>query len=97
MEEEDKVVAKEADSAKANTIKGSPTTTTFTISKKPQTREVEPRVEEGAIMTNLANITTMFSMDIVANSATMRQSVERRKVRQHSQVNSSLIMPRIQL
>ena len=98
--EEDKVVAKEvvakseADSAKSNTTNGGPMSTTST-SKKPLTRKVEPRVEEGTIISDLSDITTPFSANIVANLATTRQSVGKPKVRKHSQVDNSLITPRI--
>ena len=83
MEEEDKVVVEEANLSTFDTIKVSPMSTTSTIGKKPQTSEVEPWVKGGAIMLDPADRTTPFSVDIKANSATMRRSVGKR-VRQHS-------------
>ena len=96
MEEEDKVVAEETDLGKANTTtKGNIMSITSTIDKMSRTLEEEHRVEGGAITPDPTDRTSPFNANIVANSATIRQSVGKRKVRRHSQAENSQIMPQI--
>ena len=93
MEEEDKVVEGEAYLAKADTTKGNPISITSTTIKMPRTRGEEHLVEqEKSCQTKLTK--KLHPMQILwQNSATTRQSVERRKVNQPSQADNSLTTP----
>ena len=96
MEEEDKVVAEETNLAKAKTTtKGNLMSITSTIDNMSRTLEEEHRVEGGAITPDPNDRTSPSNVNIVANSATRRQSIGKQKMRQHSQVDNSQIMPRI--
>jgi hypothetical protein len=94
LEEGDKVVEEEADSAKSDTTRNNTENTTSTTSKMFQTHEAECLVEGGAIMSYQADKTvTPFNVDTVANSAIRRQGVGRRRASRLSQADNSLTMP----
>ena len=82
-----------ANQANDKLTKGNSMNTTF-IGMTSQTHE-ERLPEGGAIRLDETDKTTLSSADIVANSATTRQSVGKRKVRQHSQADNSQITPQI--
>ena len=83
-----------ANLAKAETTKDNPMSTTSTTGKTSQTHE-ECLAEGEATMPDQADKTTPPSADIVANSATMRQSVGRRKVSRLSQADNLPTTPQI--
>ena len=93
MEEEDKVVEEEADLAKADTTKSNPENTTSITDKTSRTREVEHPEEGGAIKPDLVDKTISLSVDTVVNSATMRQSVGKRRVSRPPQADNSQTTP----
>ena len=93
MEEGDKGVEEEADSAEADTTKKNPDNTTSTTGKMLQMHEAERLVEGGAIMTDQADKTTLSSVDTMANLASTRQSVAKRRVSRSSQVDNSPTTP----
>ena len=89
MEEEDKVGEEEADLAKADITKNKPENTISTINKMCQTCDAERLEEGGAIMPAPADKTIPPHADTVANSASMRQSVTKRRVSRPPQVDNS--------
>ena len=82
-----------ANQTKAETTKGSPTNTTSSTDKMSQTHEEEHLEEGGAITLDQTDKTTPSSADTVANSATMRQSVKRRRVSWPPQADNPLTTP----
>ena len=91
MEEEDMVVEEAVDLAEVKTTKDKPMNQTSTTDKMLQTRKGR-FAKGGANMTNQVDKTTPPNVDIVVNLATMRKSVERRRVSWHLRVENSLTM-----
>ena len=93
MKEEDKVGEEEADLAKADTTKSNPENTTSITDKMSRTREAEHPEGGGAIRPDPTDKTIPPNADIVVNSATLTQSVKRRRVSQPPQPENSENMP----
>ena len=92
MEEEDATMQEEEDSSKDKAGTLQPMKTTPITGKTMQNQE-ECSKEEGASIPNQTNKTTPSNVDIVAKSATVKRSVERRRVSRLLQVSNSPIMP----
>ena len=93
IEEGDKVMKEEAGSAKADTTKKIPMNKISTTDKMLQTREVERLEEGGGIMSDQADKTSLSSVGIEENSATMRQNVAKRRLSRPSQADNSSTTP----
>ena len=88
---EDAIAEEETDSAKEEVDKDRLMMATATFGKKTKVHE-EPSAEGGASMPDQTDKTTPYDVGIVAKSATMKRTVERRRVSRRLQADNSPIM-----